>query len=155
MSEIPPQQFAAYPRAESLVNPEAADKLQALFSGYSVLSFVFIMNIAFAFVESYCVQSGNLNLGLGAVVGMVVIIAASTYPSNKKIGYGLGWSPSASIVASILMGINSAFCCGIIGYLVMQSLAAKGIAKAGVRRRWHGGFTKKDVRARIAELRGG
>lgn len=84
-------------------------------------------------------------LGVGLVVGF------ATYPQNKKIGYGCGWAPSWPVVASVLMGLNSALCCGIIGYIVMQQFAAQEMKKYGLKTGF-GGVRKREVVALVAEL---
>lgn len=85
------------------------------------------------------------------IIGLVVGFAS--YPSNKKIGIGLSWSPSSAIVASMLMGLNSAFCCGIIGYVVMQHLATKEMVRYGMKPFLVGGVRKSDVMAVMDDLR--
>ncbi|MBN9501600.1 MAG: hypothetical protein BGO01_00240 [Armatimonadetes bacterium 55-13] len=132
----PPQQFAAYPRGQNLYG--SAEKLQALCDGYFGLNNVFIFNI----VASFAVRAGltgakigedQIWLVLGALVlAFVVAIGFATYKPNQKIAFGCNWSSSAPIVASLLMGINSAVCCGIIGYAVMQHFAMQEMKKYGV-----------------------
>jgi hypothetical protein len=76
-----------------------------------------------------------------------------TYPHNKKIGYGAGWQSSGPIIASFLMGLNSAFCCGIIGYIWVQSIAASKMRTFGLKGSSFGGMKKKDIQFAIQELR--
>ncbi|MFI5386850.1 MAG: hypothetical protein ACHQ50_12115 [Fimbriimonadales bacterium] len=81
-----------------------------------------------------------------------IVIGFCTYPYNKKIGFGCDWSPASPIVASMLMGLNSALCCGIIGYIVMQQIAATEMKKYGLKTGF-GGIRKKHVAAVVAQLR--
>lgn len=154
MSEIPPPQYVNYPRGSDS-DPEVAKRIQALSDGYFGLSKVFGLNILIVLLGNLAVGATNDNLMvvLGIVLAVLVIIGAATLPFNKKIGYGLGWAPNLPVVASILMGINSALCCGIVGYIVVQGMASRGMVREGVRRRWYG-ISKKDVQARLAELGG-
>lgn len=82
-----------------------------------------------------------------------LIVAFLTYGPNKKIGEGLGWSPSGAVVASVLMGLNSALCCGIIGYVVMQNIALVEMKKFGLKGGGLFGLRKKDVDIAIESLR--
>lgn len=68
------------------------------------------------------------------------------------IAYGKGWDPSAAMLASVLMGLNSALCCGIIGYVVMQQIASMEMKRYGIPAGFFG-IRKAIVTARVAELR--
>ncbi len=50
------------------------------------------------------------------------------------------------------MGLNSALCCGVIGYVVMQQLAGNRMKKYGLRTGFLG-VKKSDIAARVLELR--
>lgn len=156
----PPVQYAHYYRPQT--GPSfhgSAEKLQALADGYFGLNWVFLANIA-------------LSMGFGLVVGALargkpvdpfdavhllvypvvgLAVGLLSYPQNKKIGYGVGWSPSGPAIASTLMGLNSALCCGIIGFVVMQQIAASEMKKYGVRVGVV--FTRRQVQAVIDNLR--
>lgn len=134
MDQPPPQKFVAYPRSTGS-NYGSVDKLQALGDGYLGLNKVFFANIVLLFATS-----GARSVGAGAFVVayliMFALVAALSLPLNKKIAFGKNWPESKAILASVLMGLNSIVCCGIIGYSVMQSLAMKemklyGITSAG------------------------
>ena len=86
-------------------------------------------------------------VGLGALVVFVVIFFLTLGP-NKKIADGAHWQSWQPILGSLLIALNSALCCGIIGYIVMQTIALNHIKKYGLRR-----AKKSEVNARIAELR--
>ena len=149
----PPQQYAAYPRLQQGAAFGDPDKLQALADGYFGLNMVFLLNILLAVAAN-----GVVTLTEEPVVWLIVlpvlliVIIAATLPPNKKIAFGKGWAPSGAWIASILMGLNSAFCCGIIGYVVMQMIAIDEMKKYGIK---GGSFSlkKKAVQEQIQLLR--
>jgi hypothetical protein len=55
------------------------------------------------------------------------------------------------MTASVLMGLNSALCCGVIGYIVVQSMAAKKFKEAGIPKGFFG-YKKADVNAFIDQM---
>ncbi len=138
--------------------PEDAARLRALRDGYFGLNWIFILNVVlvFSFRGVIAVSKDQDELA-GALLGMViilfVIIAAATYPANRKIAIGRQWNPGIAALASILMGLNSALCCGLIGYVIMQSLAASEMRKYGIKPGFFS-MRQKDVDAKIAELEG-
>ena len=156
MSNIPPSSpFTNYPRQG--LGPDART-LRLLADGYFGLNTVFILNIVMNFagraVGTAAGQTdgvGAIAILLGYVLVMLIAIGAATYPQNKKIGEGLGWSPSGPIVASVLMGLNSALCCGVIGYVVVQGMAAKKFKEAGAPRGFFG-YKKVELYAFIDQL---
>ena len=85
-------------------------------------------------------------LGLAALVVFAVVFALTLGP-NKKIGAGAHWQSWQPILGSFLIALNSALCCGIVGYVVMQTIAANHIKRFGFRK-----VNKKEIKARIAEL---
>lgn len=155
MSETPPP-YANYPRTMSAYG--SAARLQSLSDGYFGLSKVFVINIVLALIirlattfSAPSTVSGVLGLVGAIVVGTTILIGFLTYGPNKKIGEGAGWSPAQPVIASILMGLNSALCCGIIGYVVMQTIASNHIKKYGIKTGFFG-LKKKDVAQKISEL---
>lgn len=165
MSEQPPQfdtggpspDYSGYYIRPDLIPSLHADKLQALANGYFGLNLVFVLNIVLALGLNALVglsRSGEIAfLALvGGAVFVFLVIAGCTFPYNRKIAFGMGWAPGIAVLASLLMGLNSALCCGIIGYVVMQQIAFVEIKKYGVRKGFFG-VRKGDVAARISELR--
>jgi hypothetical protein len=149
-----PPHYAAYPR--STPGPYGTpDKLRALSEGYFGLNLIFGLNIALALGTMAIPAPKDLATLLAVAVGVRVVIALvigfATYPHNKKIGYGANWSSYWPAVASILIALNSALCCGIIGYVVMQQLASNEMRKYGLKVGF-GGIRKKDVELKIAEM---
>jgi hypothetical protein len=159
MGSMPPfQGQSPYPRDAVNVPPGgSAEKLEALGAGYHGLTWVFAGNIVVAVIINGIIQTTGDDLGssiliLGLVVLLGVGVAIATFPQNKKIGFGLDWQSSGAIIASVLMGLNSALCCGIIGYIVMQQLASNRMKQYGLRTGFLG-VKKSDIAARVAELR--
>lgn len=157
-SEPPqPQSFEGYYRRPGHTDYGSTDRLQALADGYFGLNWVFLANFVTAFILNAMFRLGVLGQNdvpmlIAAVLVLFAIFAFATYPFNRKIGLGKGWSPTSPVVASILMGLNSALCCGIIGYVVMQQIAFKEMQKYGLKGSFPG-LRKRDVVAKIAELR--
>lgn len=154
MSELPPE-FAQYPRGTAPTG--SLPQLRNLVDGYFGLSRVFGINILLVCVERVVAildkeasAGGSLAFvgGFALIVGLVV--GFLSYGPNKQIGNGANWSPAQPIVASVLMGINSALCCGIVGYAVMQTIAANHLKRYGIKM----GFfaSKKKIESQIAAL---
>lgn len=152
MQDGGPPQFAAYPRPQ--YPSGSPDKLRALSDGYFGLNRVFVINIVLVIgMPLICFMLGLagplVTLVIAIVVGLVV--GFMTFPYNRKIGYGCGWSDGGAILASTLMGINSALCCGIIGYIVVQQIAAVEMKKYGIKTGFLG-MKKNDIEATIAAM---
>jgi hypothetical protein len=154
-SNEPPPQYAAYPRASASVYG-SADKLRALAKGYFGLNSVFLVNFLMALASQLLLPLAGPSMFWTAFCGYVVlvglIVGFATYPFNKKIGYGANWSSGMPVVASTLMALNSAFCCGIVGYVVVQHLAAREMKKYGVRMAVFGGIKKKEIERIAADM---
>lgn len=162
MSDVPPGgiPYAAYPRAQASLD---LNKLRELAKAYFNLNWVFLANILLALAINVVAAllgaaaggSGEEASLVAWLVGIPILFFAvmfMSYPQNKRIAYGKGWAPSAAWIASFLMGLNSALCCGIIGFIVMQSIASKEMAQVyGVRRGFFGP-RKADIERRILEL---
>ena len=168
MSEIPPIQepdpnrppegYAAYPRGAAIAGAYGSpEKLQALADGYFGLNWVFLANVflalGFRFLPMAVGDAGTAGM-LMLVLGLLtfLVVAGFSMPYNRKIAFGKGWSDGIAILASILMGLNSVFCCGIVGYIIMQTIAAGEIKGYGLKTGMLG-LKKKDVEAKVAEMR--
>ncbi len=157
MAEIPPPSgpppnYAAYPRDAGY---GTAAQLRLLADGYFGLNKIFVINIVLVFALRFSILSiqGPSVLAV-AGIGLVIIglvVGFGTYPYNKKIGEGANWGQGMPLVASILMGFNSALCCGIIGYIVVQMLAAQEIKKYGIKTGFFG-LKKSEIEAKISQL---
>jgi hypothetical protein len=136
--------------------PGNYEQLEALWTGYKWLNYVFGLNVALVVGGNVATRSSREDVGvLLAIAGFLfLIITAATFPANLKIAQGKGWQPAMAILCSVLMGLNSALCCGIIGYVVMQSIAAKAMQQEhGVPKGGFFGMKRADVEARLAQLR--
>jgi hypothetical protein len=147
----PPPQYAAYPRpyATSAMYG-SADKVRALYKGYQGLSAVFVLNILLAFILGFTVSAirtpeGAALVYIGGFGVLFVIIALTTYSPNKQIAYGANWASGMALLASLLIALNSVVCCGIIGYVVVQQLAANEMKKYGLKSHLFGGIRKREV----------
>lgn len=164
---VPPQaaqqqQYAQYYRSQGLVYQGSPDMLQALADGYFGLNLAFVANVVLALGARFALpmlvtsaspgDSTAVFVFFGGLFLLFVLIVFITYPYNKKIGYGKGWAPSAAVLASLLMGLNSALCCGIAGYIVMQQIAYQEMKKYGVPVKFLG-LQKRDVQNVIDALR--
>lgn len=144
--------YAPYYRGGSQYG--SAERLEALGKGYFALNWVFFANVILAVgvnvFDQYSRDREDLYMGVllvGAGV-LFVIITAATYVPNQNIAKGMGWAPAMGVLASVLMGLNSALCCGVIGYLVMQLIAAKEIKRYGVQK-----MKKPEIEAAVAAMR--
>jgi hypothetical protein len=149
MADIPPVQFAAYPRAGA-VQWGSADKLQALADGYFGMNYLFgagfVYNVAVRFAP---VVLGALSIVL--IFGGIIALALFSFTFVNKIAFGLNWSTSKANWAKLLMAFNF-FCCEIVGILILQSMASREMKNYGLRPSYSG-FKKREVYARIAQLR--
>ncbi|MEQ1822327.1 MAG: hypothetical protein ABL949_07450 [Fimbriimonadaceae bacterium] len=150
---------AAYYRPGADGSPAygSADKLQALSDGYFGLNPIFGLNVLFALGSNVMIRTASPDnvamIAIGVIVVMFVSILFLTLPKNKQTAYGKGWSDSNAILASVLMGLNSALCCGVIGYIVMQNIALTEIKRYGIKGGSFFGLKEKDVEAHIAAMR--
>lgn len=109
--------FASYPRGEQGLS---YDHLKNLSDGYRGLSWAFLVNVLTVLGENLVTRlSGGEEapaaLFFGAMILVAGIVFFMTLGPNRKLGAALGWSPGGPILASILVALNSALCCGVIG----------------------------------------
>ncbi len=148
-----PQQggYAAYPRNWA-TQYGSAERLEAVADGYFGLNKVFGINIVLVLGTNVALRTSfTWPLYFGAVLLIGLVIGFATYPQNKKIGFGCNWNPATVIIASVLMGLNSALCCGIIGYVVVQQVAANEMKKYGIKGGF-GGIKKSLVQAKVQQM---
>lgn len=150
---VPPTQGGPEGSPQPYFRPSGGEltdvsRLRALWEGYNALTLAFVVNIVMALgIGAYWRTGGSQTVALVGYGVMFLVVVALTLSPNKKIAYGKGWDPNMAILASILIGLNSALCCGAIGFAIMQSLAGKEIRRYGLTR-----FNKKLIEARIQEL---
>ncbi len=145
-------------------NYGSSDKLQALSDGYFGMNWVFLANVVIVVAsrvggalligpdESSIDPATALVFFFGTFAVLFLVVSIATFPFNKKIGVGRGWSPFGAVFASFLLGLNSALCCGVIGYVVMQMIASTEMKKYGIKTTFFG-LKKKVIKARIDEIR--
>lgn len=150
-SPEPASGFAQYPRASNYY-PGSVEQLEALFQAYNGLSLVFGVNVLLSLGLNFVIREYSFVILIGMVLGFTVVIGALSLPQTRKLAFGKGWAPKMAILASGLLGLNSALCCGIIGYVVLQQIASSEIKRYGVRSGFLG-VRKKDVQAKVAEMR--
>ena len=64
----------------------------------------------------------------------------------------MSWSSGQVVAAAVLMGINGALCCGVLGYAILQSIASRRMRSVyNVRLGLF--MSKRLVQKRIDELR--
>jgi hypothetical protein len=151
VSVVPPDEpFVAYPRGVG--TKDEVVRLIALHRGYSGLNGPFGLNLALGFFGVLPLAIGNVT----AWVALMAITAVATYfltlEPNRQVYKGKGWDPKRAWIASLILALNSVFCCGTVGFMAMQHIAYMGMAKLGVRRGMLGGIRTKEVNRRIAEL---
>jgi len=129
--------------------------LQALAEGYFGLNWVFLVNVVIVIAMNLAIRANGTSpvAALAALGGVFAVIALLTYPQNKKIAFGKNWPPGSALAASLLMGLNSALCCGIIGYVVMQQIALGEMKKYGLKPRAFGGVRRNVVMAMVEQIR--
>lgn len=151
MSNIPPNSpYVNYPRSGSGAD---ATRLRLLADGYFGLNTVFVINVVLNLAVNSMSRATNPNwtIIIGILIATFVLVVFLTLPHTKKVGEGLGWQPSGHIIASVLIGLNSAICCGAIGYIVVQSMAGKVLKEAGAPRGFFG-YKKADLYAFIDQM---
>lgn len=150
MAEQPPQ-YAQYPRGEV----GSYQELEDLTDGYFGLRKAFLVNVVLSISTNVAFSSTTVGQNLGfdlACLGLIgVPVFFVTLAPNRKIGRGLGWAPLGAVLASLLMALNSVFCCGTIGYLVMQKLAFDRMKRYGFATSLFG-LKKPLVQMKLAKL---
>ena len=107
--------------------------MKLLGEGYFELSNVFAINIVMALVARVLIAAGGVPGLIIAILALLGGITALTLKPNRKIGEALGWTENGPMIASVLMGLNSALCCGIVGYIVVQGKASKELRNYGIK----------------------
>lgn len=131
-----------------------AANLRLLADGYFGLSYVFLLNVAIVVGTIVARVSDPTNpvVFLAGVLVIFLAIGGSSYVYNRKIAMACNWPGYGAPLASFLMAVNSAVCFGIIGYVVIQTIAATEMNKYGVKGGILRGIRKKEVRMVIEQL---
>ena len=132
MSATPPPKYVAYPRGDNPNRYGSIEQMKALGEGYFGLSLICYANIGLVIAVRAVTAQQSLPILMVCILAIFVIIAVLTYKPNQQIAFGKGWPPRSALYASLLMGLNSALCCGLIGYIVMWRIAALELRKYGL-----------------------
>ena len=157
MSEIPPSdptppsQFVQYPRETIQLAYGSIEKLEALGEGYFGLGYVFVLNVFILVLMTALDMNHQKDFNV-AVPLIILIIAVASYPYNVRIAFGKGWPVWKTLLASTLMGLNSALCCGVVGYIIMQHIAMSEMYRYGLSGSMFG-LRKKVFQVRVDALR--
>lgn len=152
--EDKPEQFVPYPRGPAPYG--TAPKLRALSEGYFNLNSVGLLNLVLGTVAISAsfgtFQHGGPQLIIGLVL-LGVVMGCLVYPCVKKIGFGLDWSPVNVQLYTLALVLNSMLCCGVIGYGILQQVAAVEMKKYGLNGSLFG-MKRREVARRVAEMEG-
>jgi hypothetical protein len=151
----PPPQFVAYPRHHGPIYGSSV-KLKALYSGYTALGNLLVLNFFLGVIPLAAAGTADDNakivtFGVWAVL-LGILVGLASYRTMKDIGFGANWPAKGPVVASAAIGINSAFFCGLFGYVVIQHLAWIELARYGLKTQLVGGVLRKDVEKALMEL---
>lgn len=142
------------------------ERLKALADGYFALNWAFLATIILYFAVFFAFgaalglfrsepnSSGpntpapELILLPYVIVGLCV--AGLSYWPNKRIAFGMDWKPVSAVFASLLVGLVSVICCGILGFVIMQQIAYGEMKKYGLRAGFFS-MTKRKVLAMVEE----
>jgi len=153
MAEVPPpQNFVAYPRGNTPGSYGTVEQLEALGEAYFGYNILFLGAIAVSvtgFFVGYTFRIFPYFIQLPCVLLVVIF---GSYSLNSKIAYGKNWPTGAALAASLLVGFNAVLCCGIIGFVVMQTIALNEIKKYGMPTGFLS-FTNKKFKAFVANRR--
>lgn len=133
MSETPSLKTAAYPRAGAV----PTSKLRLLIEGGNGLNILFAITVALNIGFGNMLRTmgpstpGSNKLG-GVILLMFLIVSIGSFKYVKKIGEGLDWPESKAKWISVLLGLNSAICCGAIGFILVLRPALKKLQEGGI-----------------------
>ena len=131
MTQAPTPPFTAYPRKQMASGYGSIDKFKALGEGYFGLNWVFAANLVLVVAVNMLLRE-RPGMWMPFTVLEFVAVALLTFPMNEKIAEGMGWGKGSALLASVLMGLNSSFFAGIVGYFVMQAIARGEMRKYGL-----------------------
>lgn len=131
MSQTPPTKTAAYPRAGAV----PSSKLRAILEGCQGLNIIFGITVAVNIVGGQSLRREG-GATLPAIIAFAIIlfllVSIGSFKYVKKVGEGLDWPESKATMVSVLLGLNSAICCGAIGFILVQMAAIKKLNEGGI-----------------------
>ena len=167
---LPPQDFSqpqmvAYPRQGQMVFQGSAEKLQALSDSYFGLNWVFVAcavilvggRVAISAVAMQGPGQPDPMVALAAIFGpfflAMIVGAIMSYGPLKRAAFGMGWNPGTPAWLSIVLGVQTIFCCGAVGIVVVQHILVGEMNKYGIRGSLFGGIRKQQIQAVVEQLR--
>ena len=153
----PPPRYVGYSRPNTPFDADPA-RIRALVDAYKGFSLCFVYNVlaligvsgVIGFFSGYTGQPvGNfifVPYGLACVVAFV----ASLNPS-RQYAIGTGKDPKGAIVTSIVLALQAWFCCGALGYVILQNRLNNEMKRLGLRIGFLGP-NKREVDELIARL---
>lgn len=148
------EKFVPYPRGPAPYG--SAEKLRALAEGYFNLNWVSVLNLVLGFVVVAAsfgtFQHGGPQLLIGVTL-LGIVMGLFAFPCVKKIGFGLDWSPFKVRLCTFILVLNSLFCCGVFGYLILQQTASAEMRRYGLTGTLLG-MNRREVAKRVAEMEG-
>jgi len=125
--------------------------------GYYGLNWAFLAYFGLA-ISSFIVLVATQASLTGIVLFILLFVSGLAamvliaHPCHKKIGFGLNWRESTPLLVTIGLVIGSLVVSPIIAFIIIQLIAMAEIKNYGVKSGLFG-VRKKDIVARIAELR--
>lgn len=148
----PPVEYSNYPREQGL----SKRKVKAAVDAYYGYGKAILWTILFSLgtVVLHLVSSNDayqLTIMILRWVGTGVFVAWVTYLPNQLMATAADWPDGKARTTSIIMGVISIFCFGIVAFIWGQMMAQSQMTTFRVPRKWWG-FRKKDVLAYIDSL---
>jgi len=72
---------------------------------------------------------------------------------TRKLGIGLGKSVGWSVLIAVLFALNAPLLMGVVGWVLIQRMAVRGMGDYGIQARFWGGVRLSEIRERVEELR--
>lgn len=121
--------------------PGAADQLESLAEGYFDLYWAFLGTVvggAILFVLSGAISANTsrpdpTHLFTAAYAVLTGATALFSYRPTKSILSGLGWTRRLALPIALGVGLSSIFCCGFVGYGLVQQVAYDRLKRYGVK----------------------
>ena len=155
---VEPAPTVAYPRG--LERPGTVEQLRALRDGYFGLTVLSLATAAWIVGGITLFDHMDLgHIGLFAIFlefmffGTTGILAAFvSFPINKKISIGMGWTPTTNVLLSICYAFSGCMCFGMPVFVVLYILTSRRLGEFGVRYTPFVGYRKKEINRVIAQM---
>jgi hypothetical protein len=154
-SAPPPPQFAGYTRPGIGGNPEL---LLALCDSYFGFQWVFLGNVlvlvGISGAVAFAAQQAGMTMASVYLISYTITGIAVWFFSLKPAGQfakGMGRPLSSRYLTASVLALQSWFCCGIVGYAIIQNKALTEMKKYGIRAGFFG-VKRKDVVALVQQM---